>query len=433
MRMYDIIQKKKYGGELSDDEIDFFVKGVTDGSIPDYQISPFLMAVYFQGMTDRETYVLTQCMAESGETVDLSTIDGFCVDKHSTGGVGDKTTLVVAPVVAALGGKIAKMTGRGLGHTGGTVDKLESIEGFKTVLSRDDFVKQVNEIGLSVIGQSGNLAPADKKLYALRDVTATIDSIPLIASSIMSKKLAAGAQGIMLDVKTGSGAFMKTVEESEALAEQMVKIGKSAGRKMAAVITDMDKPLGSAVGNSLEVIEAVETLNGNGSEDFTEVCTELATNMLMLVTDESRETCIEKVRTALSDGSALNKLKEMVKAQGGNPEWIDNTELFPKAEIEYEVKSEKTGYLILNNAEKIGTASVLLGAGREKKEDTIDMSAGIILKKKTGEPVQAGDTIAVFYTNDENKIPEAEKMFRSAVEYSDTPIEKHPLIYKVIR
>lgn len=433
MRMYDIIQKKKYGGELSDEEIKFFVKGVTDGSIPDYQISPFLMAVYFQGMTDRETFSLTQCMAESGETVDLSNIDGFCVDKHSTGGVGDKTTLVVAPVVAALGGKIAKMTGRGLGHTGGTVDKLESIEGFKTVLSRDDFVKQVNEIGLSVIGQSGNLAPADKKLYALRDVTATIDSIPLIASSIMSKKLAAGAQGIMLDVKTGSGAFMKTVEESEALAEQMVKIGKSAGRKMAAVITDMDKPLGSAVGNSLEVIEAVETLNGNGSEDFTEVCTELATNMLMLVTDESREICIERVRTALSDGSALNKLKEMVKAQGGNPEWIDNTELFPKAEIEYEVKSEKTGYLILNNAEKIGTASVLLGAGREKKEDTVDMSAGIILKKKTGEAVQTGDTIAVFYTNDENKIPEAEKMFRSAVEYSDAPIEKHPLIYKVIR
>lgn len=433
MRMYDIIQKKKYGGELSDEEIKFFVSGATDGSIPDYQLSSFLMAVYFRGMTDLETSVLTQCMAESGGTVDLSMIDGFIVDKHSTGGVGDKTTLVVAPVVAALGGKIAKMSGRGLGHTGGTVDKLESIDGFKTVLHRREFVEQVNDIGLSVIGQSANLAPADKKLYALRDVTATVDSLPLIASSIMSKKLAAGTHGIVLDVKTGSGAFMKTAEESEALAEQMVKIGKAAGRKMAAVITDMDEPLGKAVGNSLEVIEAVETMKGNGSKDFTEVCTELAANMLMLVEDESREKCVEKVKAAISDGSALIKFKEMVQAQGGNPEWIDNTELFPKAEIEYEVKSEKSGYLVLNDAERIGTASVLLGAGREKKEDIIDMSAGIILKKKTGEPVQAGDTIAVFYTNSKDKITEAEIMFRSAVEYSNTPVEKHPLIYKVIR
>lgn len=432
MRMYDIIQKKRVGGELTDREIEFFIKDTVNGSIPDYQLSALLMAIFFQGMTDREISVLTDCMAHSGDTVDLSGIDGFTVDKHSTGGVGDKTTLIVAPVVAALGGKVAKMSGRGLGHTGGTVDKLESIEGFKTELAREDFISQVNSIGLSVIGQSGNLAPADKKLYALRDVTATVESIPLIASSIMSKKLAAGSQGIVLDVKTGSGAFMKTAEESEALARQMVKIGKAAGRKVTAVLTDMDTPLGNAVGNSLEVIEAVEVLHGRGAEDLTEVCTELAVNMLMLVNGKSREENLQDVKNALADGSAFNKLKEMVHAQGGNVDWIENTELFPKAEFTYEIRCAEDGFISRMDAEKIGIASVILGAGREKKGDTVDFSAGIMLRKKTGDRVEKGDVLAVLYTGSEDRIPEAEKLFLSAFEFSESPVSRNPLVYKVI-
>lgn len=432
MRMYDIIQKKRNGGELTDEEIRFFISGTVDGSIPDYQLSALLMAIYFVGMNDREISVLTQAMAHSGDTVDLSAVDGFTVDKHSTGGVGDKTTLIVAPIVAALGGKVAKMSGRGLGHTGGTVDKLESIEGFRTEIPREDFFKQVNEIGISVIGQSGNLAPADKKLYALRDVTATVESIPLIASSIMSKKLAAGSQGIVLDVKTGSGAFMKTPEASAALAEEMVKIGTAAGRKVTAVITNMDIPLGKAVGNSLEVIEAIETLKGNGCDDLSEVCFELAANMLMLVNGETYEENMKKVKSAVSDGTALEKLKQMVKYQGGNPEWIDNTDLFPKAETVYELKSEKSGYISKMDAEQIGIASVILGAGREKKEDSVDFSAGIIINKKTGDRVNAGETLAVFHTNNKSKIKEAEKKYLSALEFSDSTVEKEPLVYKVI-
>ena len=432
MRMYDIIQKKRNGGELTDEEIKFFIDGTVDGSIPDYQLSALLMAIYFVGMNDREISVLTQAMALSGDTVDLSAVDGFTVDKHSTGGVGDKTTLIVAPIVAALGGKVAKMSGRGLGHTGGTVDKLESIEGFKTEVPREDFFRQVNEIGISVIGQSGNLAPADKKLYALRDVTATVESIPLIASSIMSKKLAAGSQGIVLDVKTGSGAFMKTPEDSAALAEEMVKIGTAAGRKVTAVITNMDIPLGKAVGNSLEVIEAVETLKGNGCDDLSEVCFELAANMLMLVNGRTYEENMKDVKKAVSDGTALEKLKQMVKYQGGNPEWIDNSDLFPKAETVYELKSENAGYISRMDAEKIGIASVILGAGREKKEDSVDFSAGIIINKKTGDRVEAGETLAVFYTNDKSRIKEAERKYLSALEFSDTPVEKQKLIYKTI-
>lgn len=432
MRMYDIIQKKRNGGELSDEEIQFFVNGTTDESIPDYHISALLMAIYFQGMTDREISVLTDCMARSGDMVDLSRINGFTVDKHSTGGVGDKTTLIVAPVVAALGGRVAKMSGRGLGHTGGTVDKLESIEGFKTEIDREDFFRQVNSIGLSVIGQSGNLAPADKRLYSIRDVTATVESIPLIASSIMSKKLAAGSQGIVLDVKTGSGAFMKTAEESEALARQMVKIGRAAGRKVTAVITDMDTPLGNAVGNSLEVIEAVEVLQGRGADDLTEVCIELAAEMLMLVNGRSREENFDAVKMAISDGSALGKLKEMVKAQGGNADYIDNPDLFPKAEFAYEIKSREKGCICRMDAEKIGISSVILGAGREKKGDPVDYSAGIILKKKTGDSVNAGDVLAVLYTNRKNRIQEAEKLFLSALEFSEEPVSRNPLIYKVI-
>ena len=433
MRIYDIILKKRYGGELTDEEISFFVTSASNGDIEDYQITALLMAICFNGMTERETAVLTMCMARSGDTVDLSEIEGYTVDKHSTGGVGDKTTLIVAPIVAALGGKVAKMSGRGLGHTGGTVDKLESIEGFRTTLSGADFLSQVNSIGLSVIGQSGDLAPADKKLYALRNDTATVDSIPLIASSIMSKKLAAGSRGIVLDVKTGSGAFMKSVDESEALAKAMVSIGKAAGRDTVAVITNMDIPLGNAVGNSLEVIEAVEALRGNGCEDLTAVCIELASNMLTLVTGKDKESCIAMASGAISDGSALAKLKEMVSAQGGNPEWIENTDLFPKAEHTLEIKAEADGYIKSMDAEKIGVASLLLGAGRNKKSDVLDFSAGIILNAKTGDRVEKGGTIATLYANDETKFSAAEQKFREALIFSEDPVEKQPLIYMTVR
>ena len=433
MRMYDIIQKKRNGGELSDDEIEEFITLYTAGKIEDYQVSALLMAIYFNGMSEREISSLTLSMPHSGDMIDLSKINGYTVDKHSTGGVGDKTTLVVAPIVASLGGKVAKMSGRGLGHTGGTVDKLESISGFRTSLSSEEFLNQVNDIGICVVGQSGNLAPADKKLYALRDVTATVDSIPLIASSIMSKKLAAGSMGIVLDVKTGSGAFMKSVEDAEKLAKEMVKIGKSAGRNVIAVITNMDIPLGNNIGNSLEVIEAVNTLKGHGCPDLTAVCIELAANMLSLVTGKEKDVCAEMARGAVADGSALNKLKEMVKAQGGNEKWLDDTDLFPKAEYEYEVKSERNGYISHTDAEKVGIASVILGAGREKKGDDIDYSAGIILKKKTGDKIEKGQTIAVLYTNKKDSIEQAKNEFLSSISFSDSPIERAKLIYSVIK
>lgn len=433
MRIYDIILKKRNGAELTDEEIEFFVTESVKGNIKDYQITALLMAICFNGMTEKETATLTKCMARSGDTVDLSGIDGYTVDKHSTGGVGDKTTLIVAPIVAALGGKVAKMSGRGLGHTGGTVDKLESIDGFKTTLSGEDFLSQVNSIGLSVIGQSGDLAPADKKFYALRNDTATVDSIPLIASSIMSKKLAAGSRGIVLDVKTGSGAFMKSVEESEALAKAMVSIGKSAGRDTVAVITNMDIPLGNAVGNSLEVLEAVETLKGNGADDLTAVCTELAAEMLTLVTGKDKDICISMAEGAIADGTAFAKLKEMVAAQGGNPEWIDNTDLFPKAEFSYEIKAQADGYISFMDAEKIGVASLLLGAGRNTKDDVLDFSAGIILSKKTGDKVATGDVIATLYANDNSKFPSAAIKFNEALSFSSDPVEKQPLVYTTVR
>lgn len=433
MRIYDIIHKKRNGEELTDEEIRFFVAESVEGKIKDYQITALLMAVCFNGMTERETATLTMEMAKSGDMVDLSEIEGYTVDKHSTGGVGDKTTLIVTPIVASLGGKVAKMSGRGLGHTGGTVDKLESIEGFRTTLSGDDFLNQVNKIGLCVVGQSGDLAPADKKFYALRNDTATVDCIPLIASSIMSKKLAAGSKGIVLDVKTGSGAFMKSVEESEQLAEAMVKIGKAAGRDTVAVITNMDIPLGNAVGNSLEVIEAVETLRGNGAEDLTTVCIELASNMLTLVTGKDKEACTELARGAIDDGSALEKLKEMVREQGGNPEWIADTELFPKAKHKFEIKAESDGYIEHMDAEKIGVASLMLGAGRNTKEDELDFSAGIILQAKTGDKVTGGETIATLYANDESKFESAVQKFNEAIEFSSEPVEKQKLIYSVIR
>ena len=433
MRMYDIIHKKRNGGELSDEEIDFLVSGCTDESIPDYQLSAFCMAVYFRGMTDRETAALTLAMAKSGDCIDLSGIDGYTVDKHSTGGVGDKTSLIVAPIVAACGGKIAKMSGRGLGHTGGTVDKLEAIPGFRTELTPDEFIGQVNNIGLCIVGQSGELAPADKKLYALRDVTATVESIPLIASSIMSKKLAAGSQGIVLDVKTGSGAFMKTAGESETLAKEMVAIGKAAGRKIAAVITNMDIPLGNYIGNSLEVIEAVKTLMGEGESDLTEVSLTLATQMLCFVTDKSEEECRAMAEKAIEDGSALNKLREMITAQGGNAGVVDDFSLFKQPKYQIEIRSQKEGFISHTDAEKIGIASVILGAGREKKGDPIDPSAGIILKKKTGDFVEKGQTLAVFHTDDSTKVKDAEKEFLDALTFSDTKPDNQKLIYKIIK
>ena len=433
MRMYDIIHKKRNGGELSDEEIDFLVRGCTDESIPDYQLSAFCMAVYFRGMTDRETAALTLAMAKSGDCIDLSGIDGYTVDKHSTGGVGDKTSLIVAPIVAACGGKIAKMSGRGLGHTGGTVDKLEAIPGFRTELTPDEFISQVNNIGLCIVGQSGELAPADKKLYALRDVTATVESIPLIASSIMSKKLAAGSQGIVLDVKTGSGAFMKTAGESETLAKEMVAIGKAAGRKIAAVITNMDIPLGNYIGNSLEVIEAVKTLMGEGESDLTEVSLTLATQMLCFVTDKSEEECRAMAEKAIEDGSALNKLREMITAQGGNADVVDDFSLFKQPKYQIEIRSEKEGFISHTDSEKIGIASVILGAGREKKGDPIDPSAGIILKKKTGDFVEKGQTLAVFHTDDSTKVKDAEKEFFDALTFSDTKPDNQKLIYKIIK
>lgn len=433
MRMYDIIHKKRNGGELSGDEIRFFVEGYTNGSIPDYQAAAFCMAVYFQGMTEKETSELTLAMAESGDQIDLSGIDGFTVDKHSTGGVGDKTSLIVAPIVASCGGKVAKMSGRGLGHTGGTVDKLEAIPNFRTELTPDEFIKQVNNIGLCIVGQTGELAPADKKLYALRDVTATVESIPLIASSIMSKKLAAGSKGIVLDVKTGSGAFMKTFEESENLAKEMVSIGKSAGRSVTAVITNMDIPLGNSVGNSLEVIEAIKTLKGEGESDLTDVCLTLAAQMLCMVTGEDEKACYAMAKDAIDDGSALNKLCEMISAQGGNAGVVDDFSLFKQPKHTVEISSEREGYIEHTDAEKIGLASVILGAGREKKGDPIDSSAGIVLKKKTGDRVEKGDTLAIFYTDDESKIEEAKREFFEAFTFGNKKPPAQKLIYRIIK
>lgn len=433
MRMYDIIHKKRNGGELSEEEIRFFIEGYTDESIPDYQAAALCMAVYFRGMTPKETSILTLAMAESGDQIDLGGIEGFTVDKHSTGGVGDKTSLIVVPIVASCGGKVAKMSGRGLGHTGGTVDKLESIPGFRTELNPDDFIKQVNGIGLCIVGQTGELAPADKKLYALRDVTATVESIPLIASSIMSKKLAAGSKGIVLDVKTGSGAFMKTVEESENLAKEMVAIGKSAGRSVTAVITNMDIPLGDSVGNSLEVIEAIKALKGDGESDLTEVCLTLAAQMLSMVTGEDEKTCYSMAKGAIDNGLAINKLREMISAQGGNANVVDDYSLFKQPKYTAEIFSECDGYIEHTDAEKIGIASVILGAGREKKGDPIDPSAGIVLKKKTGDYVKKGEPLAVFYTDDEGKIEGAKQEFLDAFTFGNERTQPQKLIYKIIK
>lgn len=433
MRMYDIIEKKRNGNELSKEEIEFFIKGYTNGSIPDYQASAFCMAVYFKGMTENETVLLTEAMANSGDTVDLSMFGTLSADKHSTGGVGDKTSLIVAPIVASLGGKVTKMSGRGLGHTGGTVDKLESIPGYKTTLSGDDFISQVEKVGMAIIGQSGNLTPADKKLYALRDVTATVDSIPLIVSSIMSKKIAAGSHNIVLDVKCGSGAFMKTLDDAEILANEMVKIGKGCGRNTAALITDMDRPLGSAVGNSLEVIEAVQVLKGELDNDLKEVCVSLASELISLVLSVSHCEALTMVNNALNSGKSFEKMKEWISAQGGDVSFIENMDKFPKAESVYDVLADSDGYISSMDTEKIGLASVILGAGRENKEASIDFSAGIMLYKKTGDKISKGEKLATLFTNNKMSLEDAEKMYRSALFVSSVNPERKPLIYKVIR
>ena len=433
MRIYDIIKKKRDGFELSREEIEFFIKGYVDGSIYDYQASALCMAIFFKGMTEKETAYLTLAMANSGDTVDLSRFGDKTVDKHSTGGVGDKTTLIVAPIVTSLGCVMAKMSGRGLGHTGGTVDKLESIKGFNVELSPEEFFNQVEKNGVAVVGQSGNLTPADKKLYALRDVTATVDSIPLIASSIMSKKLAAGSHAIVLDVKYGSGAFMKTAEEAEVLATEMVKIGKNCGRNMAAVITNMERPLGKNIGNSLEVIEAIEVLNGNGPEDLKEVCLTLASQIVSLCEKISENDARNLCEEALNSGKAFGKFKEWIASQGGDSSWIENTDLFPKAKYKFEIKAENDGYISKMDAESIGIASVILGAGRETKEDTIDMSAGIVLNKKTGDKIVKGDTLATLYTCNETSFNSAKEKYLSALEFSENPISEKALIYGIIK
>ncbi|MCC8050686.1 MAG: pyrimidine-nucleoside phosphorylase [Clostridiales bacterium] len=429
MRMYDIIMKKRSGLALSEEEIRWMITGYTKGDIPDYQMSAFLMAVYFKGMTDEETALLTDAMAKSGEQLDLSDLPGVKVDKHSTGGVGDKTTLIVAPVVAACGCTVAKMSGRGLGHTGGTVDKLESIPGTRTSLSKEEFLDVVRRTGIAVTGQSPNLAPADKKLYALRDVTATVDSIPLIAASIMSKKLAAGSDCIVLDVKTGSGAFMKTVEDSVLLAEKMVAIGVHNGKRIAALITNMDIPLGYQIGNSLEVEEAVRTLRGQGPKDLTDVSLALASQLLCLAGIGEMDYCRGMAQDAMKSGAALEKLAAMIEAQGGDAECIRHPEKLGRAPVEVDVTAEKGGYITKMDSAGIGVAAMLLGAGRETKESEIDPLAGIILKKKTGDSVKKGEAVATLLTSDPTKVDAAKERFLEAVAVGRTAPERKPLIF----
>ncbi|ONI40376.1 thymidine phosphorylase [Candidatus Epulonipiscium fishelsonii] len=429
MRIYDVIKNKRDGKVLSDEEIKFFVEGYTKGEIKDYQASALLMAIYFQGMNSKETATLTEYIAKSGDEVDLSSIKGIKVDKHSTGGVGDKTTLIVAPIVASCGVPVAKMSGRGLGHTGGTVDKMESIPNMRTTFTQEEFFKIVNDIGISVIGQSGNLAPADKKLYALRDVTATIDNISLISASIMSKKIAAGSDAIVLDIKTGSGAFMKNIDDAIKLAQEMVSIGHHIGRKVIGMITDMDIPLGFAIGNAIEVIESIHTLKGNGPKDLTEVSKVLATNMLYLAEKGSMEECAKMVDEAISSGRAFDKLVQMVKAQGGDINVIIDTDKFEKAKITHEVKATQSGYISHMDTEACGIASVMLGAGRETVDSDIDFSAGIILKAKVGDYVEKGQVIADLLTSSKDKLKESEDKFINSLSWSQHKPSPKPLIY----
>lgn len=433
MRMYDLIMKKRNGGVLNEDEIKFMISGYTEGLIPDYQMSAMMMAIYFQGMNEEETLYLTRAMEYSGETLDLSAIHGIKVDKHSTGGVGDKTSLALTPMVAACGIPVAKMSGRGLGHTGGTIDKLESFPGFTTGISTETFIRNVNDIGIAIMGQTADLAPADKKLYALRDVTATVDNMSLIASSIMSKKLASGADAIVLDVKTGSGAFMKKEEDAFALAKEMTTLGNNAGRKTYAVISDMDQPLGFAVGNALEVREAIETLQGNGPDDFVELCMTLGSYMLIA---GGKASDVEEAKGYLTkvieDGSALQKLGQFVRAQGGDDRAVFDPELLPKASIVEDILSDREGYISHIECDEIGVCSLILGGGRETKESEIDLSVGLVLRGKVGDFVKKGESIAVIHGNDRDKIAQAKERFLKAYSFSKSPVEKKPFIKGVI-
>ena len=431
MRVYDVILKKRDGKRLSKEEINFMIEGYCKEEIPDYQMAAFLMAVYFRGMVPEEATDLTMAMVNSGDRVDLSKIKGFKVDKHSTGGVGDTTTLVLGPLVAAAGGRVAKMTGRGLGHTGGTIDKLESIPGFRTSLTMKEFTENVNNIGLALMGQTAELAPADKKIYALRDVTATVDSIPLIAGSILSKKLAAGSDGIVLDVKTGSGAFMVKYADALALAGAMVAIGEGAGKKMVALITSMEEPLGYAVGNVIEVEEAINTLKGEGPKDLEDLCIELGANMLLISgLAKNLEEAREKLKGVIENKKGLEKLKEMVKAQGGNTRAVDDPSLLPQCKEKIEVKSTTEGYVQKIDALAVGISSQILGAGRQKKEDVIDPSVGIVLKKKIGDKVKEGEPLAIFYTDgDEEKIENAKEKFLASFSIGKEEVKKPRFFY----
>jgi pyrimidine-nucleoside phosphorylase len=433
MKMYDLINKKKKKETLTKEEIEFMVQGFTNGTIPDYQMSAFLMAVCLNGMNQEETAALTVAMANSGDILDLSQIHGVKVDKHSTGGVGDKTSLVLSPMIAALGVPVAKMSGRGLGHTGGTIDKLESFPGFSTTISTEQFIQNVNKVKMAIVGQTANLAPADKKIYALRDVTATVDNLSLIASSIMSKKIASGSDVIVLDVKTGSGAFMKSYEDSLALAKEMVQIGTIAGRQTFAVITDMNQPLGKNVGNTLEVIEAIETLKGNGPEDLLKVSITLASYMLIgagIAKDVEEAT--EKLYQTIENRSALDKFAEFISAQGGDSKAVYDTEILPKASIEEEVGAPVSGFITNIHTDEVGMTSLILGGGRETKDSIIDLSVGIRLHKKLGDYVNHGDSLATLYANDSSKLQEAKQRFLQAyVIGSEKPVIP-PYVYAVV-
>ncbi|WP_367925510.1 thymidine phosphorylase [uncultured Ruthenibacterium sp.] len=421
MRMYDIISHKRDGIPLCEEEIRFFVRGYTEGRIPDYQASALLMAIYLRGMNQQETALLTSAMAQSGEIEDLSNIHGMKADKHSTGGVGDKTTLAVVPM--------AKMSGRGLGHTGGTLDKLESIPGYRVDLTEQEFSDQVNRIGAAVIGQTRNLAPADKKLYALRDVTATVSSIPLIASSIMSKKLAAGADHILLDVKVGNGAFMKNLEDARQLAKTMVSIGCAHGKKTAALLTRMDTPLGQAVGNGLEVLEALQVLKGGGADDLRRECLLLVAHLLKLAgMGTTLEECEEQARQAIESKRALHKFYEMVEAQGGDISVLKDEKKFPRADYEKTVYAPQSGYICSMDTEKIGTSAMLLGAGRQKKEDSIDSTAGLLVLKKTGDMVHKGEEIARLFASNRSLFSDAEELYLQALSFSENTPVRSPLI-----
>ena len=428
MRMIDIIEHKKQGLELTKEEIEFFVSGFTSGNIPDYQASALAMAIYFNKMSDEETSVLTNAMAKSGDMLDLSFFGNLSVDKHSSGGVGDKTTLVVAPIAAALGCVVAKMSGRGLGFTGGTIDKLESIPNFNTQMSPQEFINQAKDIGIVVAGQTGNMAPCDKKLYALRDVTATVDCMPLIASSIMSKKLAAGSKNIVLDVKCGDGAFMKSKEDATHLANEMIKIGTALGRNVSAVISDMNSPLGFAVGNTLEVVEAVKILKGEKVPRLYELCITLASHMVSSCKGISLDSAKEQCEAAIENGRALKKLCDLVKAQGGDESYIKDESKFPLAKYKYEIKAEKDGYISLLEAEKIGNASCLLGAGRSVKDDKIDMLAGIVLSVKVGDKISKNDTVITLYSSSEEKIKNALSTALSSIKISDKKVKEQNVI-----